>query len=238
MTGTAAFWVVGGADDAANVLFYPAHVPMRDRDRAGLAFELAPGRPWQWTGQGEAGSVTLADVLAAVSHARITGRPWESPDGLAAVHGAHQAAIDAALAAGDAALAGRLRGEQAEVAAPALVSEEDAAARLGITGHSLNNLRLQYRTVCPPVLIAGERRTRWFWSPAQFSRWEEDRPGKSWRKGQKKTYARARCPACGRETAAAPGPDGTLRAGFRAHKRPDSTEWCDGIPAAAGARQA
>ena len=92
--------------------------------------------------------------------------------------------------------------EQSEVAATALISEETAAGRLGITGRSLNNLRLSVKSICPPVLIAGDRRTKWFWAPAQFGAWQEARPGRGWRAGQTGTPATAAAghfrPAAGR----------------------------------------
>ena len=147
------FEVTSGQEDGA--VFYPAHVPMIHREHPGLAFTLAPARPWQWTGPGGPADATLTDVLAAVNYARVTGHPWAAPGGMTEIHQAHQDAAALAAAAGDAPLAARLHAEQAEVAVPALVAEEIAAKRLGITGKSLNNLRLQYKTICPPVLIAG-----------------------------------------------------------------------------------
>ena len=229
VTGADSFKVTGG--QAGSAAFYAADVPMRDREHPGLAFTLAAGRPWQWTGPGGPADATLPDVLAAVSYARITRHPWGGAGGLTAIHDAHQAAAAAAAEAGRRGLAARLRDEQAEVAAPALVSEEIAAKRLGITGKSLNNLRLQYRTICPPVLIAGEVRTRWFWAPGQFSRWEQARPGPGWRKGLTMTYPRVPCPECGRDLAAA-GPRGTRP--VRRHKRADTREWCPAVPGAHG----
>jgi hypothetical protein len=165
--------------------FYPAHTPMRDRRQAGLRFELAPGRPWRWTGPGGQADVTLADIMAAVNHARIVELPgWPDID-LAAIHAAHDRATRAALGDRDVELAARLVREQAEVSAAALIGEEDAARRLGIVAHTLDGFRYQYRSICPPVLIAGQRRTKWFWGPAQFSAWEQARPGKGWRKGRR-----------------------------------------------------
>ena len=121
-------------------------------------------------------------MLAAVNNARLARLPGYDAIDLAAVNAAHQAATRAALAGGDAALADRLMTEQAEVAASALVSEETAAERLGITWRSMNNLRMEGR-ICPPVFIAGGRRTKWFWAPAQFDAWLQARPGKGWRLG-------------------------------------------------------
>jgi hypothetical protein len=170
---------VAAGDSAA---FYPAPVPMLDRDKPGLRFALAPGGPWQWAGPGGPAEATLTDVLAAASNARLGRLPGYEAIDLAAVHAAHQAAARAALAAGDAALADRLMTEQSEVAAGALVSEETAAERLGWTWRSMNSRRLEGR-ICPPVFIAGDRRTKWFWAAAQFDAWLQARPGKGWRLG-------------------------------------------------------
>jgi hypothetical protein len=163
--------------------YYPAHTPMRDRLNPGLRFELAPGGPWRWMGPGGPADVTLADILAAVNYARIAKLPGYEAIDLASIHAAHDHAMQAALRDGDTDLAARLMQEQSEVAAGAMMSEEDAATRLGILGKSLNIIRLQYRTICPPVLIAGQRRTKWFWAPGQFEAWMRARPGKGWRKG-------------------------------------------------------
>lgn len=179
MLDSAAFTVTAGI---ARV-FRPAQVPLRDRDDAGFRFELAPGRPWQWTGPGGPADASLSDVLAAVNTARLTNLPGYEQIDLAAVQAAHEQAAREALAGGDSALAARLVAELGEVAATALVGEEEAARRLGISGRSLNNLRLAVRAICPPVLIAGQRRTKWFWAPAQFSAWQDARPGKGWRLG-------------------------------------------------------
>ena len=161
--------------------FYPAHAPMKDRHQPGLRFELAPGGPWRWTGPAGPPDVTLADILAAVNYARIAKLPGYEAIDLASIHAAHDRAMQAALAGGGTELAGRLMHEQSEVAAAALISEEAAARQLGIKGRSLNIIRLQYRSICPPVLIAGERRTKWFWAPGQFSAWRTRRPGKGWK---------------------------------------------------------
>lgn len=164
-------------------VFFPAPVPLSERREPGLRFELAPGRPWQWAGEDGPAEASLTDVLAAVSTARLTGLAgWKDVD-LAAVHAAHQAAAVHAVTVGDSALAVRLMGEQAEVSAAALIGEEEAARQLGITQRSLNNLRLSYRTICPPVLIAGDQRTKWFWAPGQFAVWKAARPGRGWRAG-------------------------------------------------------
>jgi hypothetical protein len=166
--------------------YYPAHTPMRDRLNPGLRFEIAPGGPWRWAGPGgPAGDeVTLADILAAVNYARIAKLPGYEAMDLASIHAAHDQAMQAALGDGETDLAARLMREQSAVAAAALISEEDAARRLGILGKSLNIIRLQYRTICPPVLIAGQQRTKWFWAPGQFEAWVRTRPGKGWRKGR------------------------------------------------------
>jgi hypothetical protein len=170
---------VAAGDGAA---FYPAAVLIQDRDEPGLRFSLTAGGPWQWTGPGGPAEATLTDVLAAVNNARLARLPGYEAIDLAAVHAAHQAAARAALAGGDAALADRLMTEQSEVAVIALVSEEVAAGRLGIGGRSMDNMRLEGR-ICPPVFIAGDRRTKWFWAPAQFDAWLQARPGKGWRLG-------------------------------------------------------
>lgn len=168
---------VSAGDPAA---YYPAPVPLRDRDKPGLRFELGDDGPWQWAGAGGPLEVTLADVLAAVSTARLTQTPgWDAIDP-AAIQAAHQKAVSGAIAAGNTDLAGRLSGEQAEVSPGGMVSEETAAARLGITGRSLNNLRVGTRAICPPVFIAGNKRTKWFWAPGQFGAWCAARPGRGW----------------------------------------------------------
>jgi hypothetical protein len=161
--------------------FYPASTPMKERPEPGLRFMLAAGRPWQWTGDGGSTEVTLTDILAAVNYARIAKLPDYGLIDPAAIHAAHARAMQAALAAGDTSLTARLMREQSEVGAPALIGEEDAAQRLGILGRSLDIMKLQYRSICPPVLIAGKRRTKWFWAERQFEAWREDRPGKGWR---------------------------------------------------------
>ena len=162
--------------------FYPAPTPLRDRREAGFRFELAPGGPWRWAGPGGPADVSLTDVLAAVNCARLVELPGYQDIDLAAVHAAHERAAQDALAVGDAELAARLLHEQSDAAA--LVSEEEAARRLGITGRSLNNLRLSVRSICAPVLIAGDQRTKWFWARSQFAAWEAARPGKGWRLGR------------------------------------------------------
>jgi hypothetical protein len=53
----------------------------------------------------------------------------------------------------------------------------------------------QYRTICPPVLIAGDQRTKWFWAPSQFAAWEAARPGEGWRLGLSGSAARSTVPA-------------------------------------------
>ena len=182
-----------------NAAYYPAHTPMRDRLNPGLRFELAPGGPWRWTGPGAPADVTLADILAAVNYARVAKLPGYEAIDLASVHAAHDNAVQTALRDGDTDLAARLVHEQSEVAAAAMINEEDAAKRLGILGKSLNIIRLQYRTICPPVLIAGQHRTKWFWAPGQFEAWMQQRPGKGWRKGR--TSSRNGHAATGVETA-------------------------------------
>jgi hypothetical protein len=183
---------VTAGDSAA---FYPAPTPLRDRTTPGLRFQLAPGEPWQWTGPDGQADASLTDVLAAVNTARLVSLPGYEDIDPAAVHAAHGRAAHAALAAGDTALAGRLLAEQSEIASAALVGEEEAARRLGITGRSLNNLRLAYRTICPPVLIAGDQRTKWFWAPAQFGAWQAARPGKGWRLGHTASATAGATPA-------------------------------------------
>ena len=97
MASDPAVITVAAGDSAA---FYPAPVPMRDRSEPGLRFALAPGGPWQWTGPGGPAEATLTDVLAAASNARLAGLPGYEAIDLAAVHAAHQAAAQAALAGG------------------------------------------------------------------------------------------------------------------------------------------
>lgn len=161
--------------------FYPAHAPMKDRQQPGLRFEIAGTGPWRWTGPDGPPDVTLADILAAVNYARIAKLPGYELIDLASIHAAHDRAMQAALDSGDTDLAGRLMREQSEVAAAGLISEEAAVLQLGIKGRTLNIMRLQYRSICPPVLIAGARRTKWFWAPGQFAAWSRTRPGKGWR---------------------------------------------------------
>ena len=219
----AGFRLEAGPEDGA--AFYPAATPMRDREHPGLRFTLPPGGGWQWTGPAGLFDASLTDVLAAACYARVAGLPGHELIGQAAIHAAHEQAARAAVRDGDAALAARLMDEQSEVSAPALVGEEEAARRLGITGRSLNNLRLQYRTICAPVLIAGDRRTKWFWAPAQFAAWQDGRPGRDWRKGHSAVFPRVACPECGRDVAAA-GP-GEGQVSLRPHKRLDSGDWCE-----------
>lgn len=164
--------------------FYPAHVPVRDRAEPGFRFALPDAGPWHWAGPGDPVAASLADVLAAASNARIAGLPGYDDIDLAAVHDAHQHTIMAALEASQGDLARRLLSEQAEVTAASLVSEEEAARELGITPHSLDVIRLQYKSICPPLLIAGNQRTKWFWGRGQFAAWKDARPGRGWRRGQ------------------------------------------------------
>jgi hypothetical protein len=176
---------------------------MLDRHHAGLRFDLAPGSPWRWTGDGGPADISLTDVLAAVNYARLAEVRGHERIAPAAIRAAHERAAQAALRSGDGELAARLVREQAEVAV--LVSEEDAAGRLRITGHSLHNLRLSYRTICAPVLIAGTRRTKWFWTDGQFTAWQQARPGRGWRRGQSSASRNGRPAAPGAEAARAAG---------------------------------
>jgi hypothetical protein len=164
--------------------FYAAHVPLRDRAEPGFRFALPAAGPWQWAGPGDPVAASLADVLAAAGNARIAGLPGYEDIDLAAVHDAHQQAIMAALDASQGDLARRLLSEQAEVTAASLVGEEEAARELEITPHTLDVIRLQYKSICPPLLIAGNQRTKWFWGRGQFAAWKDARPGKGWRRGQ------------------------------------------------------
>ncbi|MGH3409302.1 MAG: hypothetical protein ACRDRJ_43440 [Streptosporangiaceae bacterium] len=164
--------------------FYRAHVPIRDRAEPGFRFVLPDAGPWQWAGPGDPVAASLADVLAAAGNARIAGLPGYDDIDLAALHDAHQQAIVAAMDAGRDDLARHLLSEQAEVSAASLVGEEDAARDLEITAHSLDVIRLQYKSICPPVLIAGNQRTKWFWARGQFAAWKDTRPGKGWRRGK------------------------------------------------------
>jgi hypothetical protein len=202
--------------------FYEAHIPMSRRLRPGVDVELADGQPWRWVGDGGPDDgpieITLVDVLAAANYARVAKLDGHQDLDLHAVHTAHEQAISAALTAGRPELAERLRAELAAVAGPGLVSEEQGAQDLDIRPSSLNNLRLQYRSVCPPVLIAGSVRTKWFWAQTQWDRWRAQRPGKGWRHGQRSTRHRLRCPACDRMISVRIDP-ATRQATLRPHNR-------------------
>jgi len=175
----------------AGAEFYPARATLRDRARPGFRFMLPAAGPWQWAGPGAPAAASLADVLAAVSAARLAGLPGYRDIDLAAIHDAHQRATLAALESGQHDLARLLLSEQADVAAASLVSEEQAAAELGITPHSLDVIRHQYKTIPPPVLIAGDQRTKWFWARGQFAAWKDARPGRGWRRGHGRHAAAA-----------------------------------------------
>jgi hypothetical protein len=176
--------VLVGPDDA---VFYEGWVEMSLRDRPGARFELRPGSPWQWVGSGGPTEATLVDVLAAVNHARLERLDGADAVDLQRVHAAHQQALTLAIQRGDLKLAERLAQEQAEVAAPNLVDEQQLQQRLGFEhAQSVANLRLPrpVRRVCPPVYIPTGKRTSWGWSSNQIDRWIPSRQGKGWRKGR------------------------------------------------------
>jgi hypothetical protein len=213
--------------------FYAAHVQMNQRPRPGFRFELAAGGPWRWVGADGQVEATLVDVLAAANFAVLEGLPGSHRIRLSAVHQAHQTAIEFALADGDLELLRRLQGEQAMVAAPNLVSEEESAdvqgrRRPGPEGDkplkmsSLNNQRLMYKSAAPPVLIAGETRHKWFWARDQFQEWLRRRPGRAWREGHTFTFGTRRCPTCQRPDVAYSAKKNKLRR----HKTHPGGPWC------------
>lgn len=214
------FRLVIGDPDAE---FYAAYVAMNRRVRPGVHFELALGHPWRWTGAGGPIEASLVDVLAAVNYARIARLPGRWPIDMSAIHAAHEHALHAALSAGDQALFERLHHEQAAVAD--LVDEGEATRRLGHRlPTSLSDLRLWYRSICPPALLTGDKRTKWFWSRTQFDEWRRRRPGKGWRRGQ--ALPRRECPDCHRQRVAATIDLDALQVRLRPHKRDDNGDWC------------
>jgi hypothetical protein len=178
------FEVRAGPDDAA---FYEGWVEMSVRDHPGARFELRPGAPWQWVGGGGPTDATLVDVLAAIYHARLEHLKGADAVDVQQVHDAHQQALMLAFQQRDLKLAERLAQEQAEVAAPNLVDEQQLQRRLKHRhAQSVANLRLPrpVRRVCPPVYIPAGKRTSWGWASSQIERWIPSRQGKGWRKGK------------------------------------------------------
>jgi hypothetical protein len=215
---------------ASGAEFYAAHVQMNQRQRPGVMFELAAGGPWRWVGAGGPLEATLVDVLAAANFAALDDLPGSRKIHLPAIHQAHQAAIELALADNDLDLLRRLQAEQAMIAAPNLVSEEESARvqghRQGLKGplrvSSLNNQRLMYRSSAPPVLIAGESRHKWFWARDQFQEWLKRRPGRDWREGQTFTFDKRECPTCHRPDVAY----SAIKNKLRRHKTRPGGSWC------------
>jgi hypothetical protein len=160
--------------------FYPAHVAIKDRTAPGLRFELAPGRPWRWTGTGGPCEARLVDVLAAATLAHLGGAEPLRRSILAA----HCGAAVAALRGGDAALAERLQREQETVVD--CVDEWELGTLMDppVRYRTVKNYKLNGpRRVPPPIQVVGHRQTVWLWARTQAQAWVAGRPGIAWRSG-------------------------------------------------------
>jgi hypothetical protein len=160
--------------------FYPAYVPIKDRDAAGLGFELAEGQPWRWTGHGGPVEVELVDVLAAATLETLDGR--DVPRG--PILSAHALALVTAVRRGRAELAERLGREQQAVLDTVDEWHLGGLIEPPVCYRTIKNYKLNTpKRLPPPIQVVGNQQTVWLWARAQAAAWVAARPGVAWRSG-------------------------------------------------------